>query len=370
MKCSILVPCGAILAIGLTTSVHAAVITPGNLLVAQVGDGSGALSSAATPAFLKEFSSVPSSAVVQTVAIPTSGGFRSTNAGTSTSELLITFNDGHVSVAGYDAAAGTAGIVATTSTTAPRRVLGYDIFADLATGPAIGATTTSFSTNNIRSSVVVNGNLYAGGSNTGQVLITAGGSGAGTVISTTVTNTRFVQDFNDNLYFSTGSGTTRGVYQFSGEPTTTGNTSTVMINLGGSASPYGFWLNATNDLAYIADDRTTTGGGIQKWTKTAGVWSLAYTISTDYDAAGSAPTGAHGLAVDITGTNPLLYFTTTDGSRLGAITDSGTQAAAEASLTVLQVAPTNTAFRSVVIPEPGILGLMGLAGLLGLRRRR
>ena len=47
----------------------AADFTPGNLVVLRVGDGSGTLSSAATPVFLDELT--PSGALVRSVPLPT-----------------------------------------------------------------------------------------------------------------------------------------------------------------------------------------------------------------------------------------------------------------------------------------------------------
>ncbi|MBC7784676.1 MAG: hypothetical protein H7144_12635 [Burkholderiales bacterium] len=358
-----------------TTIAHAAIVTGGNFVVSQVGDGSAALTSAATAVFIKEFTTTPASPAVQSVAVPTSGAFRQTNSGSATSELQLSLNDGFLGLSGYDAAPGTLSVAGTsTSGGSPvlRRAIAYDITADLVTGPAIGGTTTSFTGNNIRAATPVNGSLYTGGAATGIVLITNGGSGTGTIVSTTTTNNRAVENFNDNIYYSTGSGTSRGVYEITGEPTTTGaNTATLLISTGATSSPYAFWLNAASDLAYIADDRTTAGtGGIQKWRKIAGVWTFDYAITTDYDLAGTATTGTRGIAVDSTGTNPLLYFISLDGTRVGSVTDTGTAAGSDATLSVLQTAPTNTLFRDVAIPEPAGLSLLALAGLMGLRRRR
>jgi prepilin-type N-terminal cleavage/methylation domain-containing protein len=133
------------------------------------------------------------------------------------------------------------------------------------------------------------------------------------------------------------------------------------------------WHKGQISTAYVADDRTSAGG-IQKWISNGvGGYTLSYTISTDYDGAGTATTGARYLAVDDSGLSPLLYLTSRDGAKLMRITDLGTQALAEASLAILQTADTNTAFRGVVlvpVPEPASAGLLLLSGAFILRRHR
>ncbi|MEI9807460.1 MAG: hypothetical protein WDO16_06000 [Bacteroidota bacterium] len=88
--------------------------TPGRLVVLQVGDGSAALTNAATPVFLKEFSTAGVAGF--SVAIPASGSSALTMSGSATSEGLITrSSDGFsIIVPGYNANAGTAAIAGTT----------------------------------------------------------------------------------------------------------------------------------------------------------------------------------------------------------------------------------------------------------------
>ena len=70
------------------------------------------------------------------------------------------------------------------------------------------------------------------------------------------------------------------------------------------SSPYAFAFNSTTDVCYIADDRTNGAGGIQKWVKTVGLWSLSYTLSAGTNL------GARGLIVDFSGISPVLFATT------------------------------------------------------------
>src|SRR5258706_6906685 len=68
----------------------AAALTHGNIIVVRLGDGVGALSAAAAPTFLDEYT--PAGSFVQTIALPTSvNGFnrRLTNSGSATSEAFL-----------------------------------------------------------------------------------------------------------------------------------------------------------------------------------------------------------------------------------------------------------------------------------------
>ncbi|QKG53132.1 hypothetical protein [Hymenobacter sp. BRD67] len=80
--------------------------TPGNFVIVRVGDGKAALTSAATAAFLLEYS--PTGTLVQTIALPTadaSPNLAFTETGTATSDANLTRSaDGHyLLLPGYNA---------------------------------------------------------------------------------------------------------------------------------------------------------------------------------------------------------------------------------------------------------------------------
>ena len=93
-------------------------------------------------------------------------------------------------------------------------------------------------------------------------------------------------------------------------------------------------------MVYVADDRTTAGGGIQQWSynTTTSTWTWVDTLSVGTAA------GARGVTVDWSGTYPVVYAVTTD-NRLVKIIDTNTSVT---TYVTLATAPTNTAFRSVV----------------------
>ena len=336
--------------------------TPGNLAVLQLGTGLGALSSAGTPVFIDQFNiSTANQTVNQFVTIPTDGTGL-VLSGTATSEGALTLSsDGSIlTFGGYSAAAGTATIA---SSTAPRQAGTANaggLFSIAAN------TSSSMSGNNIRTVVSDGQNNWLAGP--GGVFYQASGSLSLTAI-TTSSNVRTENIFNGSLYFSIGSGATRGIFAFAGTPSSASSGS-IFINTGATSSPYDFALNAAGTIAYVADDRSAaSGGGIQKWVFDGTSWSLSYTLALGAAAAG----GARQLTVDWSAANPIIYATTTEASanRLVDIADTG----AGAAFTTLATAGVNTVFRGVDFtptPEPSTLALggLGLATLAWFRRNR
>ncbi len=305
--------------------------TAGSIVTLRTGDGVAALSTASAALFLDEYTT--SGQLIQSIAIPTTGTNKLVNSGSATSEGILSLSQDklYLTLAGYDATSGVTGIVATTAAATNRKLLRIDNALNIV--PVISAT--AFSGNNIRSGVYYNNNYWAAG--TGSTAGTNGvqyfGTGTPVQVSSTVTNVRSINIFNNQLYFSTGSGTV-GIYSVgTGMPTITAQTSTSIIaSTGTSPSPYGFAINATGDVCYVADDRSTAnGGGIIKYTKTGGVWSLAYTM-----ACGNS-VGSRNLTVDWSGAHPIIYATTSEATsatnRIISIVDNGS--AATATLTTL-----------------------------------
>ena len=325
----------------------------GNLVVLQVGDGSASLNSAATAVSLLEYST--SGVLQQTLNLPSqSGTARLTQAGSSTSEGYISLSaDGtSLSVVGYDAVAGTVGIASTTASLRNRVIDSVSATGDIV---RFAGSASLLSGQNIRSGVISGSDAWAVGSSGGAIVMT--GSTPGSIYNG-ITSLRVANVSNGNLTFSTQSGTTtRGIYQFSGLPTATATPSQI-ITTDSTSAPVDFSFSPDATLAYIADERASGGGGVQKWVNSGGTWSLSYTLS-----AGSGR-GARGLAVDFSGLNPTVFATTTQ-NELIKIVDTGSSAAP----TILATAGANVAYRGlefVTIPEPGETAAMTGVGLLAL----
>ena len=388
---------------------HAAGFSSGSLVVERIGDGSTTLSNASAAISVLEVTT--SGSLSQTITLPSSGTTPQTDSGSASSNgYLNTYFSGgvgYVSVPGLNLATGTAGaaglnVKVNSTLDATGNVINRTLFP---TGGPTGTPPSPFSGNNYRSSIATSGSTFYGvGTSTGSP-VTGGAwyfdGTAFTQVSSTatgqVTNLRNVEIYNNQLFFSTGSGTTRGVYSIgSGLPTTSGQTATSFINMGTSAEAYGFVLFDTNndstlDLAYVADDRTTsTAGGINRFNFSGGAWSqtgsafrfdtLSSLLTTGTAAAGGSVVSIRGLtgSYDAATSTATLFATTTGtmNNSLISFLDTGSLSTST-TFNTLQSAGTNFVFRGVdvspvAVPEPSTYAIAAMAtlGMAGLMRRR
>ncbi len=321
-----------------------AAFAAGNLAIYRIGDGSAALTSGSTAVFVDEYT--PSGTLIQSIALPTTasgGNNQLTASGTATSEGMLTrSSDGQFLVlTGYAANTGTASIAGTNSTTVPRTLGRIDSQGNVNTS----TTTTAFNTNNIRSAASIDGtSIYAVGANTGVVLQPLGGTGAGTVVSSSTLNLRNINIFGGQLYVSSSSGSLRLASVGSGVPTNTGNTATNLPGFPTTGSPYQYFFAdlsasvAGVDTVYVADD---TPGTIQKFSLVGGNWTSNGSIAT-----GTAST--RGLTAIVNGASVSLFGTT--GSSLITVVDtSGYNAAPPSTATSIASAGTNKVFRGIAL---------------------
>ncbi len=324
------------------SSAAAAGFAPGNIVVARVGTGDSALSSAAAAVFLDEYT--PAGTLVQSVPLPTTSGVgkRLTLSGSATSEGALTRSaDGrYLTLAGYDADPGTASIASSTTTAVGRVVARVDGSGGVDTSTTI---TDTFSGNNIRGAVTDDGSrFWAVGANGGVRLVPLGSTGASTQInSANPTNIRVAGIAGGQLYVSTGSGTT-GVYAVgNGLPTTGGQTPALTVP---AASPYAFAAVDRDpavpgvDTLYVADD--SASGGILKFSSDGTTW----TARGSFKPGGSA---VRGLVGDVSGTGATLFATTTTNTLVKVDDTAASAAPIAATATTLRTAATNTALRGV-----------------------
>lgn len=390
---------------------RAAGFSSGSLVVERIGDGSTTLSNASAAISVLEVTT--SGSLSQTITLPSSGTTPQTDSGSASSNgYLNTYFSGgvgYVSVPGLNLATGTvsaAGLNVKVNSTldATGNVINRTLFP---TGGPTGTPPSPFSGNNYRSSIATSGSTFYGvGTSSGSP--STGGAwyfdgSAFTQVSSTatgqVTNLRNVEIYNNRLFFSTGSGTTRGVYSIgSGLPTTSGQTATSFINMGSVAEAYGFVLFDTNndstlDLAYVADDRTTvTAGGINRFDFSGGAWSqtgsaFRFDTSSSLLTTGTAASGGSLVAIrGLTGlydaaTSTATLFATTTGTMnnsLISFRDTGSLTTST-TFNTLQSAGSNFVFRGVdlspvAVPEPSTYAIaavatLGMANLIRRRRR-
>ena len=337
---------------------HAGNLTPGNIVVVRVGDGTAALTNSSTAVFLDEYTT--SGTLVQSLPAPTtvSGSNHAlTVSGIATSEgsLNLSANGMYLTLTGYDTVVGVATIATGTTNRTLARVGSNGVF-NTSTGFLAGS---AYVTNNIRGAVTNDGTQFwtagSGSSSTGGVWYLPFGSftAGGIQTSTTSTNTRTVNIFNGQLYFSTASVAT-GIYtDGTGLPTTASQTEAILPGLPSTdplQSPYAFLLLDENssvagvDVLYVADDNTTSpAGGIYKYSLVAGSWVPNGNIPSTNGLRGI--TGFNvcsGTQLYVTGNNGVYTF----------FDSSGYNQTISGSLNQIVTAATNTVVRGIAF-APG-----------------
>ena len=344
----------------------------GNLVVEQIGDGTTALSGSSTTVKLLQFTPTgtpgTSTSFFSSAGTPTTSPYNIVESGSATSNgyISLSTDKAFVVVPGYNAPNATASIAASASATYGRTIGKVTSTGALQTNGTFNALTG----NNYRS-IVSNGSSYWLGGGIGIVYtptdVTSGITTTCTSIITT--NTRILNIFNNTLFASTsstsfnGTGSNLGIYQigstFNALPTATvtATTNVNIINTATGSSPYAFAFSPDGLTCYVADDRSTTAGGVQKWIYSGtfsastgwsgGTWTLSYTLGT-----GATNIGARGLTVDFSGTNPVIYGTSAEGSlnRVFSITDTGSASTA----TTLATATANYIFRGICFAPQAI----------------
>ena len=344
---------------------------PGNLIINVIGNGSTTLNSSAYAPKLVEYD-ITGATTGTTVTLPSiaSGLQRAcTQSGTAISEgsLNLSVDGRYIVLTGYDAAEGTSSI---SSSTLNRVIARVDAFGTINTTTNFLATSgNAYSANNIRSAASVDGSAFwasgFGNSNTGGVrYITLGSNNSvGTQVSTTTTNTRYVNVVDNQLYVTSGSGTTKMATVGSGLPTTTGNFITNLpfasiLDVPNSAYGFQFFdvdtlINGVDLLYVVAHGNGSGENGFYKYKFNGTNW-----ISKDSIVINSHILGITGF-VNCTGEVELYVLNSPNGASVanrlikyvdvsgynnnmtGAGTDFNTAS------TVIATAATNTGFKGI-----------------------
>jgi hypothetical protein len=363
-------PFFAVLLLGLIAgAAQAAPITPGNLVIYRVGDGTAALGTTATAIFLDEYT--PGGTLVQSIPLPTSGGTAFTAVGNASTEGIISRSQDGTSLifTGYQKAAGGTSPAADAYTVTPREIgtlTASGTFSIPTTLINDNALTTA---NTIRSATSVDGlsAFWVSTSSRVSYLGAPSPSGAGTV-QIDARNSRQVNLSGNTLFAANGSTAITGKVQTYGTLPTGATAPTPVVTLTTADAVNGF---ALFDLDGVAGDDTlyalsTVANQLLKYSLVGGSWVASGSISAS---------GASNLAGYSSGSTVNLFLTTAS-TLYSEVDASGYNSSITGSPTSLATAGVNTAFRGVgmfpvVVPEPSVLslGLVG-AGLLALRRRR
>ena len=239
-------------------------ITAGNLVVVRIGSGVATLTNAAQPVYLDEYA--PTGALVQSIAMPVAanGNQRAfTNSGTASSEahLNLSPDGGFFTLAGYDAAPGTATIASTTSASVARVIARIDNNGLVDTSTSIN---NAFSATNVRSVATDNGAQFWVAGNSGGVQYATLGNSTAVALSTGApTNLRTIGIYNGQIYCGSATGAFQGISQVGLGLSTSPTTIALLPGFPTSTGPsaYDFFFAAPNTL-YVADDRLTAGAEI------------------------------------------------------------------------------------------------------------
>ncbi len=339
---------------------------PGNLVVLRVGDGTSSLTNASTLVFLDEYT--PAGSLVGTTPLNAAGtDNKLTNSGTSSSEGMMTLsaNGQYLLTTGYNAEPGFMEVATSSAATIPRTVarIGSNQLPGIST-----ALTDAFSTANIRSAASVDGSGFVLAGSDGGIRYAASGATSSSITSTTIATARVVHIYRSQVYFSTRSGTTPGIYLVGSATNTSANQpATSFINTGivtpnndVVGSPYGFVLLDRDaavpgiDAAYIADDGGGgSASGIQKWSFDGSTWIKQGTIGAAYRGL-TGTLNADG-SVTIYATTP----TAAGGNQVVTVTDSNPYNAAPSTTAVTSrvTAKPNQALRGVDFAPGTIVAL-------------
>jgi hypothetical protein len=329
-----------------------------DVVVYRVGDGSGNLVNTGNPVFLDQYAA--DGAAVRSLAVPNAASgvnLPLIASGTATSEgQLARSGDGrYVLLTGYGRAPGGSGSLSGTSGAVVPRIVGRmnaDGYVNTRTALA------DFSSgNNPRSATSRDGSdLWVGGGD-GGVRHAAFGASTSTQISTTLSNLRQVQIFDNQLYAATTSGSAIRIGTVgSGMPTVPGQTITNLSGLPATISSFSFALLDLDanvpgvDTLYVADD----GAGLLKYSWVGGSWVANGAVGNGTDAYRSV------TAIAVNG-HATVYATrkggdaAIGGGELVRLDDAnGYNGVFTGTPSVLATAAAYTAFRGVALaPLPG-----------------
>ncbi|BAU44230.1 Ig-like domain-containing protein [Leptolyngbya sp. O-77] len=334
--------------------------TANSIVVLRVGDGSAALTNAATAVFLDEYDT--NGNLLQSIPMPTAvngSNRRMTLSGTSLSQgsLTLSVNGQFLTVAGYDAAVGTDDVTKTESAATNRVVALIDGNGVIDTSTRIS---DGFNRDEPRGVATTDGTEFwvAGVSNNnsgGVRYVSYGSSGTSTQLTTPDRASRSLGIYNGQLYLTaTGTGFVGLNTVGTGTPTSGSHTLTLRAVAG--QLPYEFVLLdrdasiAGVDTLYVADySGLTTSRGIHKFSFDGTNW-----ISRGRYDAGQII----GLAGKVVGGTVELYGTqvTAANNSLVRIVDTAAfNQNISGSLTTLAVAGANRIFRGVAFSPSAVV---------------
>ncbi|HEX3849474.1 MAG TPA: hypothetical protein VHW01_00825 [Polyangiaceae bacterium] len=337
---------------------------PVSFRIVRVGTGTTTLTNTAAPVFVEQRGS-DGTLVASPIALPTAATgsnqpFSLTGLAVTEGDVTRSADGRYLALTGYAAAPGFANLGTSLASDVKRIVARLDAAGVVDTSTIVGG---AFNAGSPRSATSSDGSAFwvsgmgaaASGTPPSGIWYVPMGSSSGTQLLST--GVRWLRVFGNQLYVSgndssllaeilaVGSGLpqsgAQSASEFPGMPT------------GSGPSPWGFALLDRSaavpgpDTLYVADDRTSGGGGIQKWTFDGTKWTLALTMNLN------PATRFRGLGAVVTGTNVTLMATTVESNsstknRLVVFLDDGSPSPVG---TVVSSTPSNELYRGVA-PNP------------------
>ncbi len=321
------------------TDLKAQPFTHRDIAVFRVGDRVTPLSTSAIVDSVFEFDTLGNGTGV-TIGMPFFGTIKITNSGTALSDGYMTLSAerDQLVMVGYDATPGTSSVVSTSSLSVPRVM--FTVKPD-GTITKVGSTATDYTGNNIRSGTSSGSTYFSSGTAPGLEII-----GTSTSLTPNPTNTRVIQIFNGQTYFSSNASSYSGISKLgTGIPTTSGQLSTLITPT--ISDPFSFALSPDNTTLYVADNSL----GILKYTLSGSSYVYNYAVNNLF--------GYTGLAVDFSGSTPIIFATTNSSSAnyLVKVHDFGPST----PFFALSVAPPNTVYKGVTL-SPSCYASIAVSG--------
>jgi hypothetical protein len=308
----------------------------GDVIVYQIGNGSGTLSNAGNPIILQEYS--PTGSLVSSTTLPTTAATGTPNpiinsgSGQENGDINLSADGRYLTFTGYQASLPN-------STGLKSGPFGRDIGRIDINGVLDTSTAPSgYSSGSTPGAAIsVDGSSYYITSQTGGVrYATQGSTGTSTLINTldnpVISKLTQLQIYNGQLY----AGDPTHIYAVgTGEPTTSGSAlsplSGVTVNTSGTSAGVDFFF-ATLDIAdhgtqpdtlYVAN-APTNGGQIDKYTATFSNGApTSWTLTGSVTVAGPDHTGVTGLTGYANGSTVVMYATAGSASSAGGGSTGG-----------------------------------------------
>ena len=348
----------------------AAPITPGNLVVLQLGDGS--TTPGAKQSFLKEFTTA--GALIQTIPLPTAvSGANLPFIAAANGGLSLSPDGKFIAIAGYTAVPGATGLNTANASGpggVPRAVAIFNVTTgtiDTSTslgdsyngGPFVSAATTD------GSKIWLSGNTAAGQEASGGVRFTNLGATTSTSISTPAVELHSLRINAGQLYSSFALSEVPLATVGVGTPVTTGQAFTQVpydfgFTVGVDPDVYDYWFKDANTV-FLAS-RANVQGGIFSYVFDGTQWKRGQSYTFKQPPDGNNPLErviTYYITGNVDGSGTNLYG-------VGDRQDLVRLTLGDSFATKLATPPDNTAFAGVAfipVPEPSTLCLIVAGGM-------